>query len=64
MCSETAAPMHSPAAEAARERLKEAFERNFAEGLEIGAEVALWRGDEEILRLGAGWRDARCIPSP
>lgn len=39
-------------------RLREAFERNFSEGLETGAEVCVWQDGAEVLRLFSGWRDA------
>lgn len=39
-------------------RVREAFEQNFAEGLETGAEVCVWQDGAEVLRLFSGWRDA------
>lgn len=48
---------------AALDRVRAAFEKNFAEGLEVGAAVSIWQDGEEILNLHAGHRDgARTQP--
>lgn len=39
-------------------RVRAAFAQNFAEGLEVGAEVCIWQDGSEILHLFSGWRDA------
>lgn len=44
--------------EAALERVRAAFEDNFSRGVELGAEVSVWRDGKELLRLHRGWRDA------
>lgn len=45
------------------DRVRAAFERNFQRGAEVGASVAIWQGQEEMLCLSQGWRDAqRSIP--
>lgn len=43
---------------AAVSRVRRAFEENFANGEEIGAEVCVWQEGREVLRFGGGWRDA------
>ena len=40
------------------ERAREAFEANFQRGAEVGAALSIWRGDEELLSVQGGWRDA------
>lgn len=46
-----------------RERVRAAFEKNFALGAEVGAAVAVWRDGAEALSLVGGWRDAaRSLP--
>jgi CubicO group peptidase (beta-lactamase class C family) len=45
------------------EPVREAFEKNFAEGLELGAGFAAWLGDELIVDLRGGFADrAQTIP--
>ena len=45
------------------DRVRAAFEKNFQRGAEVGASVAIWQGQEEMLCLSQGWRDAqRSIP--
>ncbi|SHK37746.1 CubicO group peptidase, beta-lactamase class C family [Rubritalea squalenifaciens DSM 18772] len=39
------------------DKIKEVFERNFAERGELGASVSVWRDGEEILNLAQGWCD-------
>lgn len=39
------------------ERIREIFERNFAERGELGASLSVWKDGEEILSLHQGWRD-------
>ena len=38
-------------------RLEAAFRRNFDSGLEVGAAVSVWRGEEEIVSVVGGFRD-------
>lgn len=48
---------------AAADRVREAFERNFQKGTEVGASVAAWHGEDAVFCLAEGWRDAgRSIP--
>ncbi len=48
---------------AAVERVRAAFAENFAQGVEVGAAVSIWREGEEIVALHGGWRDAaRTLP--
>lgn len=45
------------------EAAAEAFARNFRDLGELGASLAVWRGQECLLELGQGWRDrAKTIP--
>ncbi len=45
------------------ERVREAFEKNFTLGVEVGAAVAVWKDGAEALSLCGGWRDAaRSLP--
>ena len=45
------------------ERVRAAFEDNFARGVEAGAAAAIWRDGAEELSLFDGWRDAaRSLP--
>lgn len=45
------------------ERVRAAFEGNFAAGSEVGAAVAVWKDGAEALSLVGGWRDAaRSLP--
>lgn len=39
------------------EQLSSGFQRNFDEGLEVGASVALYQRGEKIISLYGGWRD-------
>jgi CubicO group peptidase (beta-lactamase class C family) len=39
------------------EPVREAFERNFEDGLELGAGFAAWLGDELVVDLKGGWAD-------
>ena len=39
------------------DKIKEVFERNFAERGELGASVSVWKDGEEILNLAQGWCD-------
>lgn len=39
------------------EPVRAAFERNFAEDLELGAGFAAWLGDERVVDLQGGWTD-------
>ncbi len=41
------------------EPVREAFERNFADGLELGAAFAAYLGDELVVDLGGGWTDRK-----
>lgn len=40
------------------DRVRAAFEENFARGAEVGAAVSVWRDGAEALSLTGGWRDA------
>ncbi|MGH8045689.1 MAG: serine hydrolase domain-containing protein, partial [Chthoniobacterales bacterium] len=45
------------------ERMRAAFDANFASGVEVGAAVSVWKDDAEVLSLCGGWRDAaRSLP--
>lgn len=39
------------------DRVREAFARNFEEGLEVGAAVSVWVDRTEVLSLHGGWKD-------
>ena len=41
-----------------QDQLSSAFQRNFEEGLEVGAALALYHRGEKIISLHGGWRDA------
>ncbi|MDD5200522.1 MAG: serine hydrolase [Terrimicrobiaceae bacterium] len=50
-------------AELPTDRVRAAFEENFARGLEVGAAVSVWRDGEEALSLCGGCRDGgRSLP--
>src|ERR1700736_3704809 len=42
------------------EAVREQFERNFADGGEMGAAVATWVDGELVVNLWGGWKDAAC----
>lgn len=44
--------------EEAADRVREAFQRNFAQGVEVGASVAVWQHGRRVLWESQGWRDA------
>jgi CubicO group peptidase (beta-lactamase class C family) len=41
-------------------RVRGAFDKNFARGVESGAAVSVWREGHEIVNFHAGWRDGAC----
>src|SRR4029434_10027057 len=41
------------------ERIRPLFEENFFRFGELGAAVSIWQGDESVLELQGGFRDAR-----
>lgn len=41
------------------ERVRRVFENNFARGLEVGAAVTVFAGDERVVELWGGWADHR-----
>ena len=44
--------------EEAADRVREAFQQNFAQGVEVGASVAVWQHGRRVLWESQGWRDA------
>lgn len=49
--------------EEAADRVREAFQQNFAQGVEVGASVAVWQHGRRVLWESQGWRDAgRTLP--